>query len=337
MTGATFDPDDVLLEVEHLSTTFFLDRGPVPAVRDVSFRVRRGEILGIVGESGSGKSVTARSLVNLVPRPGRVVGGRVGFNGSDLLTASASELRAVRGAQIATVLQEPMTSLNPVMSIGNQVTEMFKAHPSRRPPGSLRAAAVELLERVRISDAAKRLNQFPMHLSGGMRQRVSIAMAASCRPELVIADEPTTALDVTIQAQVLALLLDLRDEIGTAMILITHDMGVVAQVCDSVAVMYGGEIVEYAPVGDLFAAPQHPYTRALLGSLPTLDRRVDVLPSIDGNPPSLAELPPGCPFAPRCAEAIERCHRDEPPMRRTPDGRLARCWLAPGDEELDDA
>ena len=320
--------DDVILDVRNLATTFFLDSGPVPAVREVNFTVRRGEILGIVGESGSGKSITARSVVNLVPRPGRVVGGEVLFKGRDLLRASASELRTLRGAEIAMILQEPMTSLNPVMTIGNQVTEMYKAHPGRRPAGDLKRAAVELLERVRISDAAKRLKQYPMHLSGGMRQRVSIAMAASCQPDLIIADEPTTALDVTIQAQVLSLLLGLRDELGTAMILITHDMGVVAQVCDTVAVMYGGEIVEYAPVHELFASPQHPYTRALLQSLPTLDRRVDRLPSIKGTPPNLGALPPGCPFAPRCTEAMDICHVKNPPAHAVSVGRLSRCWLS---------
>ncbi|MFT3851872.1 MAG: ABC transporter ATP-binding protein [Ilumatobacteraceae bacterium] len=329
----TSSGDEVVLDVSHLSTTFFLDSGAVPAVRDVSFSVRRGEILGIVGESGSGKSITARSIVNLVPRPGRIVGGNVWFKGRDVLTASAAQLRAMRGAEIATVLQEPMTSLNPVMTVGKQVIETLEAHPERGPRGrNLRGAATDLLERVRISDAPRRLKQYPMHLSGGMRQRVSIAMAASCRPDLIVADEPTTALDVTIQAQVLSLLLGLRDEFGTAMILITHDMGVVAQVCDTVAVMYGGEIVEYAPVHDLFAAPQHPYTRALLRSLPTLDRRVDRLPSITGLPPNLADLPAGCPFAPRCSEALDVCSTANPPAEPVGIGRMSRCWLTVGED-----
>jgi peptide/nickel transport system ATP-binding protein len=325
-------PDHLVLDVRNLSTTFYLDSGPAPAVRDVSFTVRRGEILGLVGESGSGKSVTARSIVNLVPRPGRIVAGEVRFKGRDLLRASSSELRALRGAEIAMILQEPMTSLNPVMTIGNQVTEMFKAHPSRKPAGDLKRAAINLLERVRISDAARRLKQYPMHLSGGMRQRVSIAMAASCQPDLIIADEPTTALDVTIQAQVLSLLLDLRDELGTAMIMITHDMGVVAQVCDTVAVMYGGEIVEYAPVHELFSAPQHPYTRALLRSLPNLDRKVDRLPSIQGTPPNLGALPQGCPFAPRCTEALDICTARNPPAQAVGIRRMSRCWLSVEEE-----
>jgi len=323
------DFGEVLLEVEDLCTTFFTAHAEVPAVRNVNLTVRRREILGIVGESGSGKSVTARSIVNLVPRPGRIVGGSVRYKGRDLLTATDRELRALRGAEISMVLQEPMTSLNPVMSIGSQMIEIFKAHPERpRAHEDMRKSAVDLLERVHISDASHRLGQYPMHLSGGMRQRVSIAMAAAGRPDLIIADEPTTALDVTIQAQVLRLLLGLRDEVDTAIMLITHDMGVVAQVCDTVAVMYGGEIVEYAPVRQLFADPRHPYTRALLRSLPTLDRRVDRHPSIPGLPPNLSELPPGCPFAPRCSEARDRCHTDVPPLLEVDAVRTARCWYA---------
>ena len=232
---------ETLLSVEHLQTKFFTRNGVIPVVRDVSFAVRRGEILGLVGESGSGKSVTARSIMGLVPSSGRIVGGRVMFKGRNLVEASQREMRDIRGAEMAMVLQEPMTSLNPVLTIGDQVGEMYKYHPKRTPTGrSIGQAVIDMLQKVRLPDAKRRQSEYPMHFSGGMRQRVSIAMAASCRPDLIIADEPTTALDVTIQAQVLDLLLDLRSSLDTSLLFITHDMGVVAQICDSVAVMYAG-------------------------------------------------------------------------------------------------
>lgn len=322
---------ETLLSVEHLTTSFFTSDGVVPAVRDVSFTVRRGEVLGLVGESGSGKSVTARSIMGLVPKPGRIVGGSVAFKGRDLVTASAAELRAVRGAEMSMVLQEPMTSLNPVLTIGDQVGEVLRHHRDRLPAGrSVREAVTDILERVAIPDARRRQKEYPMHFSGGMRQRVSIAIAAACRPDLIIADEPTTALDVTIQAQVLDLLLELRESLQTSMLFITHDMGVVAQICDTVAVMYAGRIVEYADVETIFDAPQHPYTQALLRSLPSLERRMARLPSIAGQPPDLQRLPPGCTFAPRCEHAFDRCV-DEPPLLRVGavSGRTghSRCWL----------
>lgn len=322
---------EALLEVEHLTTSFFTRGGVVPVVRDVSFTLRRGEVLGLVGESGSGKSVTARSIMNLVPSPGRIVDGTVSFKGRDLTKLSQRELRQIRGAEMSMVLQEPMTSLNPVLTIGSQVAEMFEQHRDRLPEGrTIRDAVVDILQQVRIPDAARRQKEYPIHFSGGMRQRVSIAMAAACGPELIIADEPTTALDVTIQAQVLDLLLELRETLHTSLLFITHDLGVVAQVCDTVAVMYAGQIVEYADVHTLFESPQHPYTQGLLRSLPKLDRRRDRLPSIAGQPPSMTELPEGCPFTDRCEFAHEQC-REQPPLFQVMPGfqgvSQSRCWL----------
>jgi oligopeptide/dipeptide ABC transporter ATP-binding protein len=324
---------ETILSVEHLRTSFFTRDGVVPAVNDVSFAVRRGEILGLVGESGSGKSVTARSVMRLVPVPGRIVDGAIWFKARNLLDLSRTEMRRVRGGEISMVLQEPMTSLNPVLTIGDQVGELYRFHPEHAPQErSLRDSIAYMLGQVRIPDAARRLLEYPMHFSGGMRQRVSIAMAAACRPDLIIADEPTTALDVTIQAQVLDLLLELRDTFGVSLLFITHDMGIVAQICDAVAVMYAGRIVEYAAVEELFAAPQHPYTRALLRSLPTLERRGGHLPSIAGQPPDLLTLDRGCPFADRCDVAIARCRAEEPDI--TPIGPpgnprgYVRCWLS---------
>lgn len=324
--GIDFDAEDVL-SVRHLRTYFYTRDGIVPAVDDVSFRLRRGEILGLVGESGSGKSVTARSVIRLVPPPGRTVSGELLFNGQNLLELSESAMQRIRGAQIGMVLQEPMTSLNPVLTIGTQVEEMWTYHPERAPAGSLRDAVVSLLTRVQIPDALRRLRDFPMHFSGGMRQRVSIAMATACRPDLVIADEPTTALDVTTQAQVLDLLLDLRAELGVSVLFITHDLGVVAQLCDSVAVMYAGKIVEYNDVETIFENPQHPYTKALLASLPRLGERLSALPTIEGQPPDLGRLPAGCAFAPRCPVAIDRCTREVPDPTPLPGGGEVRCWV----------
>jgi len=329
--GATIQ-DDVILDVEGLSTHFRTRDALVRAVNDVSFRVRRGEILGVVGESGSGKSVTARSILGLVPAPGRVVSGAVRFKGRDLLQMAESERRQVRGAEIAMVLQEPMTSLNPVLTIGNQLGEMFTAHPERAPrSGSVREWVADLLGRVRIPDPIARMAQYPLSFSGGMRQRACIAMGIACRPDLIIADEPTTALDVTIQAQVLHLLSDLRDEFGVSIILITHDLGVVAEMCDTVAVMYAGRIVEYADVDTLFATPRHPYTRALLGSLPRFGGpRLRRQQTIEGQPPDLSRPPSGCAFAPRCAQAEDRCHEATPPASPIPShngGGSVRCWV----------
>ncbi|MBM3140072.1 MAG: ABC transporter ATP-binding protein [Chloroflexi bacterium] len=325
---------EVLLSVRHLRTHFFTREGAVPAVDDVTFTVRRGEILGIVGESGSGKSVTARSIMRLVPLPGRIVDGDVLFRDEDLAALSQGEMQRLRGAHMGMVLQEPMTSLNPVLTIGNQVGELFVYHPERTPQGfSVRGAVLDILNRVRIPDAARRLIEYPMHFSGGMRQRVSIAMATGCRPELIIADEPTTALDVTIQAQVLELLLELRNTLGVSVLFITHDLGVVAQICDSVAVMYAGKIVEYNDVESIFDRPRHPYTRALLRSLPQLGTRMARLPSIEGQPPDLGALPPGCAFAPRCPSVVDACRAQVPePTPLGERGGYVRCFVA--DDEL---
>ncbi len=327
--GSNPDGDDILT-VKNLRTYFYTKDGVVPAVDDVSFSLRRGEILGVVGESGSGKSVTASSVMRLVPHPGETVSGEIVFKGENLLDLNESAMRHIRGAQISMVLQEPMTSLNPVLTIGAQVSELFTHHPKRSTLSSIKEAVINILTRVQIPDAARRLAAYPMHFSGGMRQRVSIAMATALQPDLVIADEPTTALDVTTQAQVLDLLLELRDELGVSVLFITHDLGVVAQICDSVAVMYAGKIVEYNSVEEIFANPQHPYTKALLVSLPRLGERFDTLPTIEGQPPDLGNLPPGCSFASRCTVAVDRCSEEAPGS--TPlgsDGGRAhiRCWM----------
>lgn len=337
MNSSTVDgtANELLLSVEDLSTYFFTRDGVVAAVDGVSFEIHRGEILGLVGESGSGKSVTARSIMGLVPPPGRTVDGSVQFHGRDILNSSRGEMRAIRGAQISMVMQEPMTSLNPVLTIGTQVSEMYQYHPERTPPETtVREAVIAMLERVQIPDAERRLTEYPMTFSGGMRQRVGIAMAAACRPDLVIADEPTTALDVTIQAQVLALLRGMRDEFGVALLLITHDLGIVAEMCDSVAVMYAGKIVEFGDVYSIFEQPQHPYTKALLESIPRLGARLNRLPSIEGQPPDLAALPGGCSFHPRCPVAIDICREREPeatPTGGTQARNYVRCWVAEQD------
>lgn len=297
-----------LLSVRHLSTHFHTARGVVRAVDDVSFDLAAGETLALVGESGSGKSVTALSLMRLVPKPaGRIVSGEICFDGQDLLTLNERGMRGVRGNRIAMVFQEPMTSLNPALTVGLQVAEPVRRHRGLPWPRALDLART-LLERVRIPDASQRLRAYPHQLSGGMRQRAMIAMALACRPRLIIADEPTTALDVTVQAQVLDLLKQLTTEAGAALLLITHDLGLVARYADRVAVMYAGRIVEMAEAQELFADPRHPYTRALLACVPSLaaDRRTRLDP-IEGQPPDLANLQPGCAFAPRCGYAMPRC------------------------------
>ncbi|MDA1003386.1 MAG: ABC transporter ATP-binding protein [Chloroflexi bacterium] len=330
-TRASLADADTILSVRNLRTYFYTRDGVVPAVDDVSFDIRRGEIVGLVGESGSGKSVTARSIMRLVPVPGRIVSGEMIFQGRDLVGVSEGEMRQLRGAHIGMVLQEPMASLNPVLTIGDQVGELFAYHPDRAPDGSRDDAVAEILQRVRIPDAVRRMTEFPLSFSGGMRQRVCIAIATACRPELVIADEPTTALDVTIQAQVLDLLLALRAELGVSVLFITHDLGVVAEICDSVAVMYAGKIVEYNDVESIFARPQHPYTKALLASLPRLGERLAHLPSIEGQPPDLGDLPPGCSFSPRCPAAIDRCREQAPDATAIPGASGSghvRCFVA---------
>ena len=323
------ETDTPALAVRGLKTVFQTSSGEVHAVNGVSFDLAPGELLGVVGESGSGKSVTMMSLLKLLPMPpAEIRSGEVIFEGRDLLKLSARELRAVRGARIGFIFQDPMTSLNPVFTVGFQMMEPLRKHMKL----SKRAAferAVELLELVNIPDARRRMKDFPHQFSGGMRQRVVIAMALTCDPKVLIADEPTTALDVTVQAQILELMRDLREKLGTAIVWITHDLGVVAGIADRVAVMYGGEIVEYAPVGELFANPQHPYTIGLLETLPSLTgEREARLVSIPGQPPNLRAEPDFCPYAPRCSHAFERCARENPPLERVRPDHDAACWWA---------
>src|SRR5216110_537047 len=315
-----------LLVVDHLKTHFFTRRGITRAVDGVSFTLRAGETLALVGESGSGKSVTCLSLVRLVPEPaGRIVGGRVLLDGEDLLGKSPAEMRRVRGKQIAMVLQDPMTSLNPALTIGTQIGEVVRLHQGLR-GASLRARALEALRRLRIAAAETRLGQFQHQLSGGMRQRVSSAIAMSCAPRLLIADEPTTSLEVTIQAQYLDLLKEVQAAAGVAVILVTHDFGIVAAIADRVAVMYAGRIVEMGTTLEVFNNPSHPYTRALLRCLPDVGLGRQQLVEIGGQPPDLSRLPAGCPFAPRCPERQSICEEQSPPTVSVGDGHLAECW-----------
>jgi len=319
---------ETLLQVDDLHVSFKTDDGLVKAVRGVSFSIAPGETLGIVGESGSGKSVTNLALMGLIPKPpGVIEKGRAMFGGRDLLISSEAELQKIRGRKIGMIFQDPMTALNPLMTVGDQLTEMTQWHLGLSRKASLDHAA-EMLNSVGISSAKQRLKQYPHQFSGGMRQRVMIAMALSCEPDLLIADEPTTALDVTIQAQILDLLRDLQSRRQTSIILITHDLGVVAGVCDRVMVMYAGRVVETASVHDLFASPQHPYTRGLLDSLPRLDRdETESLRSISGTPPDMSRLRPGCAFRPRCTVAMERCATDDPPLISIGETRASACWL----------
>ena len=321
-----------VLDVKGLRTVFFTNSGLFRAVDDVSFQVRRGETLAIVGESGCGKSVTALSIMRLVPDPpGRIVGGSIILEGQDLLTLDESEMRKIRGDRISMIFQEPMTSLNPVMRIGDQIAEAVRLH---RPTTAKEAwqQAVQMLRLVRIPEPERRASEYPHQLSGGMRQRAMIAMALACRPALLIADEPTTALDVTIQAQILALMLDLQKELGMGLILITHDLGVVAQTAQRVIVMYAGKKVEEADVETLFANPRHPYTRGLMASIPVVPssgaNAEAWLVEIPGMVPSLTRLPKGCAFAPRCSLAVARCHEEYPPLQDWGAGHLAACWRA---------
>jgi oligopeptide transport system ATP-binding protein len=316
-----------LLEVKDLKTYFYTDDGIVRAVDGVSWDVEEGETLGLVGESGCGKSVSALSLLRLIPNPpGKIVGGQVLFGGEDLLKVSEDEIRHVRGNRIAMVFQEPMTSLNPVLTIGRQLTEALELH-LKMDNASAQRRAVQLLEMVGISEAHTRLNDYPHQFSGGMRQRVMIAMALSCNPKLVLADEPTTALDVTIQAQVLEILAKLSKELGTAVVIITHNLGVVARYADRVNVMYAGKIVETAAAKTLYAEPRHPYTVGLLKSVPRLDlARKQKLEVIEGSPPDLINVPKGCSFYPRCTFRTERCLEEMPPLLPVGDKHWAACW-----------
>jgi oligopeptide/dipeptide ABC transporter ATP-binding protein len=324
--------DQKVLEVSNLQTVFFTNSGLFRAVDDVSFHVRRGETLAIVGESGCGKSVSALSIMRLVPNPpGRIVGGSIQLEGTDLLGLDEAKMRQIRGNRISMIFQEPMTSLNPVIRIGDQISEAVRLHRTLSSKEAW-AQAVEMLRLVRIPEPARRAQEYPHQLSGGMRQRAMIAMALACRPALLIADEPTTALDVTIQAQILKLMLDLQQELGMGLILITHDLGVVAQTAQRVIVMYAGRKVEEAGVDTLFADPRHPYTRGLMASIPAVptSRATEKarLAEIPGTVPSLTRLPPGCAFAPRCAFAVDRCRQEYPPLEDWGNGHLAACWRA---------
>ena len=324
--------NETILEVKNLQTSFSTESGPVNAVDGVSFTVQKGRTLGVVGESGCGKSVTSLSIMRLIPNPpGEIVGGEIIYKGRDLLKLSLPEMRKLRGNEISMIFQEPMTSLNPVFTIGNQIMETLRLHQglSRK---EAHAKAIDLLRLVNIPSAETRVDEFPHQLSGGMRQRVMIAMALACKPNLLICDEPTTALDVTIQAQILELMRKLRNDLGMAMILITHDLGVVAETADDVAVMYAGRIVEQGAVAEIFARPKHPYTQGLLGSIPKLNTaggKKQRLMAIPGMVPSLADLPKGCRFQDRCPHVFDRCRAESPPLRAVPGdttGHTVSCW-----------
>ena len=315
-----------VLEVTDLVTQFDTPDGVVHAVNGVSFDLKKGEFLGVVGESGSGKSVTMMSLLRLIPMPpGEIINGEAKFDENDLLTLDIDELRDVRGGKIGFIFQDPMTSLNPVLTIGYQIKESLKLHTDTDDK-DLEDRAAGLIELVGIPDAKQRLKNFPHELSGGMRQRVMIAVALACDPQLLIADEPTTALDVTIQAQIIDIVRELRDKLGTALIWITHDLGVVAGLVDRVLVMYGGQIVEEAEVDELYAKPQHPYTMGLLGSLPRLDQKGQDLVNIKGQPPSLYIKPASCSFAPRCDYAYDKCWNELPALEQTSDTHAVACF-----------
>lgn len=316
-----------LLEVKDLKTYFFTDAGVVKAVDGVSYDLEEGETLGLVGESGCGKSVSALSILRLIGHPGRIVGGEIRFNGKDLLQIPDHEIRDIRGNQIAMVFQEPMTSLNPVLTIGLQIGEALELHRnlSRK---EAREESLRLLRMVGIPDPERRIDDYPHQFSGGMRQRVMIAMALSCNPKLLIADEPTTAVDVTIQAQLLEVIQDLTSRLGTAIILITHNLGVVARYVKQMVVMYAGRIVERGRARDVYAHPRHPYTLGLLASVPRLDQpRKKRLVPIMGQPPNLISLPPGCSFGPRCSYRRERCFKERPELRPVEEGHFVACWV----------
>jgi peptide/nickel transport system ATP-binding protein len=316
---------DLLLSVEGLTTIFETSAGPLTAVNGVTFSLARGETLGLVGESGSGKSVAAFSLIRLVQAPGRITDGRIVFQGRDLLTLSEEEMRQVRGAGIGFIFQEPMAALNPVMRVGAHIAEALRVHglASR---AEARSRAIDLLRAMKIADAEQRVDDYPHQLSGGMRQRVMIAIALACRPPLVIADEPTTALDVTVQAQILDLLRDMKRELGVSLLLITHDLGLIAEIAERVAIMYAGRIVEQGPVRAIFRAPAHPYTRGLLASIPG-GAAGSRLKAIEGTVPNLASLPPGCSFAPRCGARMPHCTSAFPAETVIGDDHAVRCYL----------
>ena len=325
---AAREAGELILQVKDLTTRFRTERGTATAVDNVSFDVRAGETLAIVGESGSGKSITALSIMRLIPDPpGRIEGGEILFDGQDLLKISDSKMRDIRGNQIAMIFQEPMSSMNPTLTIGKQIAEPINLH-RHVPWKQALEDAKKLLSAVQIPDPASRVNAYPHQFSGGMRQRAMIAMALACEPQLIIADEPTTALDVTVQAQILDLLKDLTSKSNTSVILITHDLGVVARYADRVAVMYAGRIVESASARDLYAKPRHPYTRGLMASVPRIDGDISQrLVAIDGQPPDLTALPPGCAFMPRCKQASDQCRATRPILRCVGEGHFKACHI----------
>ena len=318
---------EYLVDIQHERLSFFTPAGEVQALNDVSIHLNDGEVLGIVGESGSGKSVTAYSLMGLTAYPGKLVGGTIDFNGHRINDLSEKEFRKIRGNEVSIIFQDPMTSLNPVYTIGNQIMEVILLHTDKNKEQA-RARAKELLELVGINEPEKRLKQYPHELSGGMRQRVMIAIALACEPKLLIADEPTTALDVTIQAQILELMMELKEKLGMAIIMITHDLGVVASMCDRIAVMYAGRIVEYGTTDDIFYNPKHEYTKGLLKSIPRLDAKEhERLVPIEGTPIDLLNPPAGCPFAPRCSNCMKICLREMAPVTTFDDVHYTQCWM----------
>ncbi len=318
---------EYLVDIQHERLSFFTPAGEVKALNDVSIRMKEGQVLGIVGESGSGKSVTAYSLMGLTADNGRIIGGEVNFNGHRIDRMTEKEIRAIRGREISIIFQDPMTSLNPVYTIGNQIEEAVRVHGDKT-KAQARDRALELLKLVGINEPEKRLKQYPHELSGGMRQRIMIAIALACEPKLLIADEPTTALDVTIQAQILDLMKDLQRRLGMAIIMVTHDLGVIAQMADEIIVMYGGRVCERGTAEDIFYRPCHEYTKGLLRSIPKIDSMGKRLEPISGTPINLLNMPKGCAFCPRCDEAMKICLEEQPPEMPTPDGHYASCWKA---------
>ncbi len=316
-----------LLDIEHLKLSFFTPAGEVKALNDVNIQLKQGDVLGIVGESGSGKSVTAFSLLRLTPESGKVIGGSSTFNGHVITEKTEKEMRAIRGKEVSIIFQDPMTSLNPVFTIGNQIREVIMLH-TNADKKQANEKAKELLTLVGINEPAKRLKQYPHELSGGMRQRVMIAIALACEPKLLIADEPTTALDVTIQAQILELMMELKDKLGMSIIMITHDLGVVATMCEKIAVMYAGKIVEYGTTDEIFYNPKHEYTKGLLNSIPKLlETGHEKLVPIDGVPVDMLNPPVGCPFAPRCKSCMKICLKQQPEYTYLSDTHYSACWL----------
>ena len=315
-----------ILSVQNLHTSFHTDKGEVKAVNGVTFNLEKGKILGIVGESGSGKSVTAYSIMRILEKNGRITEGKILYKGQDIAEFSEKQMREFRGKCCSIIFQDPMTSLNPVFTVGNQLKEAIALHTDRKGKEA-EARAIEMLTLVGVNEPEKRVKQYPYELSGGMRQRVMIAMALACEPDILIADEPTTALDVTIQAQILELMQSLQKKLGMAIIMVTHDLGVIADMCDEIIVMYGGRVCERGTAEDIFYRPHHEYTKGLLRSIPNVDRIGEKLIPIPGTPINLLNMPKGCAFCPRCEEAMKICIEEQPPEMKMPDGHFASCWL----------